>query len=94
MDDDACRLVDDEQMFVLVSDSELPLLRFEAAVDLLANLNLHDLTALKPVALRLKLAVHTDRFGRQQALGFRAGADLRQRGNEAVKPRSAGLPWD
>jgi hypothetical protein len=65
MDDDSGRLVDDEQVLVLVRDSELAPLRLEAGVDLLWKFDLDDLAALKPLALGPQLAVDTDGFPRE-----------------------------
>jgi hypothetical protein len=91
MDDDSGRLVDDEQVLVLVRDPELPLLRLQACADLLSNLDLEHLPALQPMALRPWLAVHADGAAREQSLGIPARANLGQRGNEAVEPLSSSL---
>ena len=91
LDDDACRLVDDEQMFVLVSDFELSFLGLQAAVDLVWNLEFDDLPALEAPALGPPLAVYTDRTGREQPFSLGPRADRRQRGNEAVEPLSRSL---
>ena len=94
MDDDSGRLVDYEQVLVLVRDSEFPLLRFEAGVDQVWSLDLDDLPALKPVALGPRHTVDADGPGGQQAFGLGARADLRQRSEKAVKPLARSVGWN
>jgi hypothetical protein len=94
MDDESGGLVDDEQVLVLVGNFELSLLRLQAAVHLVWNLDVEDLPALKAVALGPQLTVYTDRTGHEQPLSLGSRADRRQRGNEAVEPRSCSLSGD
>ena len=83
--DDAGRLVDDQQMLVLVGDAEIDLLGLERLRRLRRQLHLDLLAALQAVALRPRASVHPHRAGRQQALGSRARADLRQLREEPVE---------
>ena len=79
MDDDSSRLVDDEQVLVLVWDPELPRLRLGVGVDLFWNLDLEPLTALEPVALRPQLTVNLDGANPEQTLRLGPRSDLGQR---------------
>jgi hypothetical protein len=71
MDDDACRLVDDEQVLVLPDDLQVHLLGYERA-GLGRELDDDLLPALEPVALRPRRAVDEDGAAGDQPLGERA----------------------
>jgi hypothetical protein len=86
MDDHSRRLVDDEQMLVLVRDPQLAPLRLQGDALPLPGIDLQQLSAREPVALRARFAVHPYRAGPEQALGLGARGDLRQRGKEPVEP--------
>ena len=77
MDDDSGRLVDDEQMLVLVRDPQLARLRLQDHGLALPGIDLQQLPTHEPVALRTRLAVNPHCPARQQALGFGARGDLR-----------------
>jgi hypothetical protein len=68
MDDHAGRLVDDEQVLVLVGDPELPLLGNECLGCGRNPLQLDLFPALEPVALGAGGAVDANAAGREQAL--------------------------
>ena len=93
MDDDPGRLVDHEQVLVLVGDPEGQLLRLEA-LRCLERLEGHFLAAFEPVALGAGRAVHEHAFLRQQALRGRPRAHLRQRGEEPVEPLARSFGWN
>jgi hypothetical protein len=93
MDDDAGRLVDDEQVLVLVGDAEVdaggpdPLPAFRRLED--------DLVALlDAVALRPGSATDGDAARIEQPFGVRARTELLEVGEEAVEPRARGLSAD
>ena len=86
VDDEPGRLVDDEQVLVLVGDPQVERLVRARARRSRARLELDLLPALEPVALRARDAVDEHRAGGEQALGRGARADLGQRGEEAVEP--------
>src|SRR4051812_20308529 len=85
MDDDSGGLVDDEQVLVLVCDSQIACLWLEDDVLLFSGVHLHQLSAQEAVALGPLLAVDPHCPAREQALGLRARGDLRQRGDEPVE---------
>jgi hypothetical protein len=84
--DDARRLVDDEQVLVLIWNAQLLRLGLERAVRLLDRCDLDQLTGREPVAFRLRLAVDPDPPADDQTLGFGTRGDLRQRCDEPVEP--------
>jgi hypothetical protein len=84
--DDAGRLVDDEQVLVLVRDAQLLRLRLERVVSLLDGCDLDQLTAREAVAFRPRLAVNPDPPASDQTLGFGTRGNLRQRCDEPVEP--------
>ena len=94
VDDDARRLVHDEEMLVLVGDAELDVLLLDPRLRLRRKLDVELLPALEPVALRPRTAVHLDVPALEQLLGRRARANLGQLGEEAVEPRARGLLGD
>ena len=85
MDDEAGRLVDDEQVLVLPDDRDVELLRLQ--LDRLGDLDVDLLPALEPEALRPRLAVDEHRARRDQALGERARVELGPHGENAIEPR-------
>ena len=89
MDDEPGRLVDDEQVVVLVGD---PYLGRRRSVGLPegAALDADLLPARQPVALGTRLAVDEHRPGGQQPFGGGPGADAGQRRDEAVEPLARG----
>jgi hypothetical protein len=91
VDDDSRRLVDHEQMLVLVDDRERNLLRGQRLPLEESRVGLHRLAALQPVALRPLLPIDTDRTRGQQPLRGRTRADLGLEREEAVEPRSRGV---
>ena len=89
VDDEPGRLVDDEQVLVLVGDPEVERLgRSSAGSAIAARIELDLLPAAQPVALRPRGRRRRARApAREQALGGGARADLGQLGDEAVEPR-------
>ena len=85
MDDDPGRLVDHEQMLVLVGNPEIDLFALERLRRFRWQLHLELLAALESMALRAGAPVYAHQTGRQQALGRGARADLRQLGEEPVE---------
>ena len=87
MHDEACGLVDDQQMFVLEGDPQIERLRDEALR--CRRLELDLLPFPQPVGLLPGDPVDADLAGREQPLGRSAGADLIERREEPVeaKPR-------
>jgi hypothetical protein len=93
MDDDAGRLVDDEQVLVLVCDPEVD----PCGPDGRAALRrlVRDLLALlQAVALRPRGPVDGDAARVEDAFRVRTGAELLEVGEEAVQPRAGGLSAD
>jgi hypothetical protein len=86
MDDEPRRLVDDEEVLVLVRDVQVHRLRLERRHRRLRGLELELLAAGELVALLPRASVDEDAALAQQPLGDRAGADLGQRSEEAVEP--------
>ena len=89
MDDDARRLVDDQEILVLVGDPQPDVLRLERP-RLLGRLELDLLAAGQPGALCRRGAVHEHLPRCEQALRLCAGANLRQPSEEAVEPETGG----
>ena len=85
MDDDSGGLVDDEQVLVLVCDSQIACLWLEDDVLPFPGVHLHQLSAQEAVALGPLLAVDPHCPAREQALGLGARGDLRHRGDEPVE---------
>jgi hypothetical protein len=90
----ACGLVDHEHVLVLPGDAERDLLARQRSGADVGNRQLELLAALEPVGLRPALAVDDRPAVLQQSLGRGARADLRQRGEEAIKPLARGLGGD
>ena len=76
VDDDPGRLVDHEEMGVLVGDPQVELLRIELQL----------LPAFEAVALRPRAPVEADGARGDEALGLGARADIGQRRDEPVEP--------
>ena len=94
MDDETGRLVDDEQVLVLVRHGEVDLLRDEPARPRRGRLELELLAADEPVALRTRPPVDEHAAVLDQPLGDRPRPDLRKQREEAVEPRPASLLRD
>ena len=92
--DDPRRLVDHEQVLVLVGDPQRNVLANDLAARRLRKLELELFPALQPAALGSALAVQRRRPAFDQALGRAAGADLRQSGEKPVEPLAGGLGGD
>ncbi len=90
MDDDAGRLVDDEQVLVLVGDPQVDVLRNELGRLRLGQLDVDRLPALQLPALDSRLAVEPHGSRGDQPLGSTTGPDLGQLGEETVEPRPGG----
>jgi hypothetical protein len=86
VNDEPRRLVDDQEMLVLVGDAELSLLGFESAFGFDGWLDLEQLAPLEPVTLRSLRAVDPDRARCNETLRASSRADLRQRRDEPVEP--------
>ena len=84
--DEACRLVDDEEVLVLPDDRDIE--RFPSQRLDLRDLRGDLLSSLEPEALGTWLAVDEDETARDQALGERAGCELGTCGEDAVEPRA------
>ncbi len=85
VDDDARRLVDDEQVLVLPGDAEVDVLCLELRLRPLGRLELELLAAGHPVALPACGAVHGDGAGGKQPLRLLARVDLGQRREHPVE---------
>ena len=94
MDDEARRLVHDEQVLVLVRNRELDRFRDEAARPRRRRLELELLAACEPVALRPRPSVDEHAAALEQPFGDGAGPDLRKQREKAVEPRPAGVLRD
>jgi hypothetical protein len=94
MDDDARRLVDDEEVLVRVDDGELRRRNRGLGGSSDGQLELDLLPARQLVALASGLPVEEDEARPEEPLGRRARADLRQRCEVAVEPLSRGLERD
>jgi hypothetical protein len=90
MHDDAGRLVDYEQVLVLVGDPQLDVLWNELGRLRLGKLDLDRLSALQPPAFDGRLAAEPNGSRGDQALGGTARPDLGQFGEETVEPRPGG----
>jgi hypothetical protein len=88
--DDPGRLVDDEQVLVLVGDPERQLLGLEARLRL-GGLEGDLLATLESMTLGPRLAVDEYRVLGQKPLRRGARADLAQRGEEPVEPLPRGF---
>jgi hypothetical protein len=86
VDDHAGRLVDDEQVLVLVCNPQVARLRLQNRLHPLARVDLDELPAHQPVALRPGLAVNPNGPARDQTFGLGTRGDVRQRGDEPVEP--------
>jgi hypothetical protein len=93
MDDDARRLVDNEEVFVRVGDRELGR-RDVWFGGLLRRLDLDLLAAPEPVALSAWSSVDEDGAGLEQSLCGGARADLGESREVAVESLSRGLGGD
>src|SRR6478672_7278681 len=91
MDDDARRLVDDQDVLVLPGDTERHVLVLQLMGNGLRDGQLELLAAFEPVRLRPPLAVDDRRAFLHQPLGRGTGADLGQRREEAIEPLARGL---
>jgi hypothetical protein len=86
MDDDARRLVDDEQVLVLVCDPEVHRLGLERRLGPLGKLDLDLLPALEAKALRADLTVDPYSSCSDESLSLRTRLDGRKPGEKAVEP--------
>jgi hypothetical protein len=94
MHDDACRLVDDEEVLVRVGDRELGSRDGRLRGRRRRRLDRDLLPTGELVTLPLDPAVHEHGAGVEQSLGRRPGADLREPGEVAVEPFSGALGRD
>jgi hypothetical protein len=69
VDDEAGRLVDDEQVLVLIRDAKIEILELECGPPTLRYLDLEPLTAREPMALCARRTVDAHALLAQQALG-------------------------
>jgi hypothetical protein len=69
VDDQTGRLVDDEEVLVLVGNPEIERLVLELGLGDRGRIEIDVLATVQPVALRPRGAVDLDRAGAQQALG-------------------------
>jgi hypothetical protein len=90
--DEACRLVHDEQVLVLVGEAQPHLLLLQRGCHRRLELDLGP--RYEPVALRAPGAVHEYGVSREQPVGRRARADLGQAREEAVEALPGGLGGD
>jgi hypothetical protein len=93
MRDHSGRLLDHQQMLVLVRNPETDVLCLEGSWSR-RRLELDFLTTRQPDALLGGSAVDEHRAARQYALGCCTRADLGQAGEEAVEPEPGGLARD
>ena len=94
MHHDARRLVDDEQVLVLVGDAELDVLGLDLPRRLRWELDLKLLAALEAVALRARSAVHAHVAALDEPFGRGARADFGQLGEITVEPRARCFRWN
>jgi hypothetical protein len=94
MDDDACRLVHDEEVLVRVDDREFRRRRDPLRRHRSRRLELDLLSAREPLTLAARLSVDEHGAGLEQPLGRGARAHLRQGGEETVEPLARGLRRD
>jgi hypothetical protein len=92
--DDPGRLVDDEQVPVLVRNPQLARLRLQRRFLPVPWLDLERLSPFEPATLLSPLAVDQHRSNGEEALGLRARADLGERGDEPVEPFAGRLRWN
>jgi hypothetical protein len=85
VNDHAGRLVDYQQVLVREGDPQVELLGLDRR-RCGCQLELDLFPAPQPVALRTRVAVDADETAREQAIRSRAGANLRQLGQETVEP--------
>jgi hypothetical protein len=92
MHDEPRRLVDDEQVLVVVGNSKLSLLCLQCRLRALTRRDLDGLAALEPVTFRDTFTVYKHRAFGEQSLSFPTGAHFGQSGDKAVDPlaRSGG----
>ena len=93
MDDDTRRLIDDEEVVVLVRDPQGGRRVFDR-LRTLGQLERDLLPGLQAVALRAAFAVDRDGLRGQEPFGVRARAELVEGGEEAVEPRAGGVSGD
>jgi hypothetical protein len=92
---EARRLVDYEQMLVLVGDPQLELLGLQRNGRRSGcQLKLDRLPALETKALRARLAIHEHCPRAEQALRLPARVNLGQRRDEPVEPLAGGVSWN
>jgi hypothetical protein len=89
--DDPGRLVDDEEVLVLVRDPQVELLGLQLGALLSRELDLERLATREAVALGRGRPVDPNRAGLDQPLGRAAGRDLGQPREETVEPLARGL---
>ena len=94
MNDEARRLVDDQQVLVLVRDGEIHRLGLERALRRGGRLELDLLAADELVALQPHAPVDEHAARSEQSLGDGARADLGQFGEEAVESPAGGVVRD
>jgi hypothetical protein len=94
VDDDARRLVDNEQVLVLVRDSKRDVLRLDDTRTPVRELELHLLPALEAMALRPPRAVDERAALADEPLGRRARADFLERREESIEPLPGRLLGD
>jgi len=90
MNDDAGGLVDDEEVLVLEGDAEVDVLGHEHVRLRRRQVDVEELAALEPAALRGRSTVDPHRAGGDQPLGGRARADLFPLAEEPVEPGAGG----
>ena len=94
MNDDAGRLVDDEEMLVLERDRELGKVDRRLVGGRSRSLDRDLLATGELVALRPRLSVHEHCPGREEPLRGRARSDVGQAGEMTVEPLPRGLRRD
>ena len=91
VNDDASRLVDDEQVLVLPDNPQVEILGLESAGLTLGRLELDRLSSSEPVALRAPRTVDQDLARVEQPFGGRARANVVESREEAVEPLAGRL---
>jgi hypothetical protein len=86
MDDQPGRLVDDQQVLVLVGDAQVKLFGLERRLFPRRRVDLELLATRQAVTLSSRLTVDSNGTCTDQTLGGRARADLGQRCEVAVEP--------
>ncbi len=94
VDDHAGRLVDDEQVVVLVRDAKRDVLPLDRGRATIRQLELDLLPAFEPMALRPPGAVDERASLADEPLGRGARADLRDRRQESIEPFPGRLRGD